>query len=77
MSTITKPNILVVSHYLFFSSGWELGLMWHVMIPPHDWTEIYLRRRGDLAPAYAFRLDSRTDPAAVPHPVAPPPEIDR
>lgn len=77
MSTITKPNILVVSHYLFFSSEWELGLMWHVMIPPHNWTEIYLRRRSELAPTYAFRLDSRTDPAALPHDVEPPTEIDR
>jgi hypothetical protein len=28
--------VLIVEHYLFFSTDWELDLSWHVMIPPDD-----------------------------------------
>lgn len=55
---IVQPHILVVSHYLFFSEDWEMGLMWHIMIPPHDWSRIYLRPRGELAPTMAFEIPS-------------------
>jgi hypothetical protein len=51
--------VLVVSHYLYFSTDWELGLEWHVMIPPDDWTRIYLRHRGtETAPSKAFEISS-------------------
>jgi predicted secreted protein len=57
--TIVRPRILVVSHYLFFSEQWEMGLSWHVMIPPYDFAEIYLRRRdSDLSSTYAFKINS-------------------
>ena len=75
--TAVQPHILVVSHYLFFSEQWELGLTWHVMIPPHDWTRIYLRPRGQLAPTLAFELSSVSDAAATPHPIEPPASADR
>jgi hypothetical protein len=53
------PGLLVVSHYLFMSEEWEIGLSWHVMTPPHDWAEIYLRPRDQAAPTLAFRLASQ------------------
>jgi hypothetical protein len=68
-SVVTKPRILVVSHHLFFSEEWEMGVRWHVMIPPHDWTEIYLRHRWDeMRPSHAFKIRSRSagdDPVPV------------
>lgn len=54
------PGLLVVSHYLFMSEDWELGLSWHVMVAPDDWAEIYLRPRSELTPTMAFRMQSQT-----------------
>ena len=58
VGTIVKPHILVVTYYLYYSADWELGLRWHVMIPPYDWAEIYLRRRGELSSTRAWRIGS-------------------
>jgi len=63
--TVVKPHILVVTYYLFFSPEWEMGLRWHVMIPPHDWAEIYLRHRSELSSTRAWRIhsvDGQLDP---------------
>lgn len=71
VGTIVRPHILGVSYYLFFSPEWEMGLRWHVMIPPHDWAEIYLRRRDELSSTYAWRIPSMgdgKDPAYTPLP---------
>lgn len=57
--SFTAPGLLVVSHYLYLSDEWEIGLAWHVMIPPDDWAEIYLRPRDEAAPTVAFRLSSQ------------------
>ena len=57
--TIVNPQILVVMHYIFYSDDWEMYVTWHVMIPPHDWTRIYLRHRfTELRPSYAFEISS-------------------
>lgn len=56
--TYLAPQLLVVSHYGFFSDQWEIGLAWHVMIPPDDFSEIYLRPRSELRPNLGFRIDS-------------------
>lgn len=77
--TIVKPHFLVVSHYLFFSDEWELGLQWHHMIPPYDWVHAYLRPRyTHMQPLYGFQIDSLSaEPPQDPYPVPPPPEVDR
>ena len=75
--TIVWPYMLEVSHYLFFTKSWELGLGWHIMIPPDDWTTIYLRARDALTPSLAFRIDSVSDPQATPYEISPPPEVMR
>jgi len=68
-SMATRPYILVVQYHLFFSDEWEMGVRWHVMIPPYDWSEIYLRHRwNESRPMLAFKLESRTggiDPVPV------------
>lgn len=57
--TVVRPRYLVVTYYLFFSEQWEMGVRWHVMIPPYDWAEIYLRKRGEhFGSTYAFRIPS-------------------
>jgi len=67
--TIVRPHIVVVMYYLFFSEDWEMGVRWHVMIPPHDWAEIYLRHRGtEMRPSHAFKISSlqaQDEPQAV------------
>jgi hypothetical protein len=51
-----------------FSEEWEMGLGWHIMIPPYDWAQMYLRRRVvESAPSEAFQIDSRSDPDSAPH----------
>lgn len=56
--TIVNPHILIVATYLFYSPEWEMGLRWHVMIPPHDWVEIYLRHRTELSSTRAWWIRS-------------------
>lgn len=56
--TFVAPQLLVVSHYAFFNDQWELGLSWHVMLPPDDFSELYLRARSELRPSAAFRIGS-------------------
>lgn len=63
--SMVAPGLLVVSHYLFLSDEWEIGLSWHVMIPPDDWAEIYLRPRHAPTPTLAFRLMSRSETATT------------
>ena len=54
-----RPHFMVVMYYLFLSDEWEMGLTWHVMIPPYDWARIYLRHRyTELSPSYAFEISS-------------------
>lgn len=50
---VSAPNILVVMWYSFLSSDWEVLIQWHVMIPPYDWTHVFLRPRGALACEWA------------------------
>jgi hypothetical protein len=59
LGTIVNPGILVVMHYLFYSDEWELYVTWHVMIPPYDWTRIYLRSRfTETHSSLAFEISS-------------------
>jgi hypothetical protein len=61
--TVWQPSFvstfLVVSHYAFWSDEWEMVIAWHNMIPPDDWTDVFLRRRGtDQLYTIGFRQDS-------------------
>ena len=51
-------EILIVQHYLFKSEFWEIEVSWHVMIAPHDWVKIYLRRRSDFSPIWSGTIES-------------------
>ena len=59
VGTIVNPGILVVMHYMFYSEDWEMYVTWHVMIPPYDWTKIYLRSRfTETRSSIAFEISS-------------------
>lgn len=57
--SMVAPQLLVVSHYLFRSGDWEAGMSWHVMTPPDDWADLYLRPGDSSVPTLAFRLASQ------------------
>ena len=70
-------TLLVVSHYSYWFEGWEMTVAWHNMIPPDDWSEVHLRRRGvDMAPSIAYRQDSVSG-GTEPREVAPPEVVVR
>lgn len=76
-ATSAAPNILIVMHQVFYSERWEMGLVWHVTIPPSDWTRIYLRERGkETKPSLAFEISS-VEAGDPPHAVVPPEAVDR
>jgi hypothetical protein len=80
-SSLVAPRLLVVSHYMFDNDEYELGVSWHIMIPPDDWSELYIRPKDSLTPAQAFRVSSWSaalagDDVAFTE-VAAPPEIVR
>ena len=59
IGTIVNPGILVVMHYMFYSENWEMYVTWHVMVPPYDWTKIYLRQRfTETQSSIAFEISS-------------------
>ena len=71
-ATVVRPHILVVMSYLFFSEEWEMGVTWHVTIPPHDWARIYLRHRfSETAPSRAYEISSFSA-GSTPNEIAPP-----
>jgi hypothetical protein len=75
VGTPVQPHILVVSHYLFFSDDWEMSVMWHIMIAPHDWSRISLRPRDQLSPTLAYEIPSVSAPTVVE--IEPPAYVDR
>ncbi len=78
MPSIVLPHIMVVMYYLFFSEDWEMGVQWHVTIPPHNWTRIYLRdRTTEVSPSYAFEVSSWSTPGEDPHAIEPPESVWR
>jgi hypothetical protein len=76
-ATITKPQILVVMHYLFFSEEWEMGIIWHVTVPEHAWSRMYLRPRDQLTPTFGLEIPTYLDPESMPSPWEPPAQVDR
>jgi hypothetical protein len=66
-------TLLVVSHYSYWSEDWEVTIAWHNMIPPDDWSDVFLRRRGEeTGYSLAFRQDSmvgQTEPREIEPPV--------
>jgi hypothetical protein len=60
-SYCTYPQILIVSHYTFLSENWEIRFCHHEMIPPHDWSMILIRKRGEIEAEISYKRDSSTN----------------
>ena len=60
-SYCTYPQILIVSHSTFLSENWEVRFCYHVMIPPHDWSMVSIRKRGEIEAEIAYKQDSATN----------------
>lgn len=71
------PQILVVEHYLFRSLFWEMEISKHVMIPPYDWVQVYLRPRNQITPIWSAKIDSLTLDNTSIYEIEPPTEIFR
>ena len=52
------PQIIIVEHYLFKSTFWEMELARHVMIAPYDWVTVYLRPRHIIFPNWSGVINS-------------------
>jgi hypothetical protein len=69
--------ILIVEHYLFKSEFWEMELSRHVMIPPYDWVQIYIRPRNASVPLWSAKIDSWSLDNTSIYEIQPPDEIYR
>jgi hypothetical protein len=58
MHYFTYPEVLIVEHHTYLNAGWEIRLCYHVMIPPHDWSMIRIRKLNSLEPALAARRET-------------------
>jgi hypothetical protein len=54
----TYPYILIVEHWTFLNDDWEMRMCFHVMIPPYDWSKLWLRRRGEVEATFACMRES-------------------
>lgn len=70
-------EILIVQHYLFKSDQWEMEVSWHVMVTPHDWVKIYLRKRFELNPIWAGMIESWSSGNYTILDIEPPEEVYR
>lgn len=55
MHYFTYPEILIVEHHTFLTPLYEVRLCYHVMVPPHDWSMILIRKRNCTQPVLAAR----------------------
>jgi hypothetical protein len=69
-SYCTYPQILIVSHYTFLSENWEVRFCHHEMIPPHDWSMILIRKRGEIEAEIAYKRDSTTNDYVIEIPIS-------
>ena len=70
-------GILIVEHYLFKSTTWELELSWHVMIPPYDWVQVYLRPRAEIKPTWGGMVESWNSSSNIVIEITPPDQVFR
>lgn len=57
----TYPETLIVEHYTFLNADYEIRLCYHVMVKPHDWSMMCIRKRYEIMPELALKMDSNGD----------------
>ena len=55
---ITYLAHLIVEHWTFLYDEWEMRICFHVMIPPYDWSMIWLRPRGEVDAIFSAKRES-------------------
>jgi hypothetical protein len=55
---LTYPAHLVVEHWSFLYDYWEMRICFHVTIPPYNWSQISLRKRGEIEAIFAAKRES-------------------
>ena len=55
---LTYPAHYVVEHWTFLYEKWEMRICYHVMIPPHDWSMVWLRPRGEFDAIFSAKRES-------------------
>jgi hypothetical protein len=54
---VTYPAHLIVEHWTFLYEKWEMRICYHVMIPPHNWSKLWLRPRGEVDGVFAAKRE--------------------
>ena len=54
----TYPETLVVEHYTYLTSKYEVRLCYHVMFPPDDWSMLWIRNRNNYEPEFVLRRNT-------------------
>jgi len=60
------PQLFVVSHYHFRWGDWHAYVLWHVMVPPHDWKRVLLSNKKENK-FWAVEFDTNDVPKEVPY----------
>jgi hypothetical protein len=55
---VTYPGHLVVEHWTFLYENWEMRICYHVMIPPYNWSKLYLRKHGEVDAVFTAKCES-------------------
>jgi len=54
----TYPGMKIVEHWTFVEANWEFRVCVHVMVPPEDWSEMWIRPRGEWDAVLAAHMDT-------------------
>jgi len=54
---VTYPAHLIVEHWTFLYEKWEMRICYHVTIPPHNWSKVWLRPRGEVDAVFAAKRE--------------------
>lgn len=54
---VTYPAHLIVEHWTFLYEKWEMRICFHVTIPPHNWSMVWLRPRGEIDAVFAAKRE--------------------
>ena len=59
------PPLLIVTHHLFVYDNWRATVLWHNMIPPHDWSKIFIYNE-EVDTCYGVKIDTWGDFSIIP-----------
>jgi hypothetical protein len=63
---VTYPVHLIVEHWTFLYDDWEMRICYHVMVPPYDWSMLWLRERSEIEAIFAAKQESNGTTYEIP-----------